>query len=71
YGYYYYKHPKIMPYQKLMFRKIIRLEIFLIGLFVVSERKKMTSKLLTEGIKSRVRRPSLFSKLTTINDVIE
>ncbi|CAG8711414.1 20911_t:CDS:10 [Gigaspora margarita] len=31
----------------------------------------MASKLLTEGIKSRVRRPSLFSKLTTINDVIE
>ncbi|CAG8762891.1 23423_t:CDS:2, partial [Gigaspora rosea] len=31
----------------------------------------MASKLLTEGIKSRVRRPSLFSKLTNINDVIE
>ncbi|CAG8588278.1 1052_t:CDS:10 [Cetraspora pellucida] len=31
----------------------------------------MTSRLLTEGIKSRVRRPSLFSKLTTIEDVID
>ncbi|CAG8735837.1 4478_t:CDS:2, partial [Cetraspora pellucida] len=31
----------------------------------------MASRLLTEGIKSRVRRPSLFSKLTTIDDVID
>jgi hypothetical protein len=28
------------------------------------------SKLITEGIKSRVRRPSLFSKLTTVDDLI-
>ncbi|CAG8492047.1 1762_t:CDS:10, partial [Scutellospora calospora] len=30
----------------------------------------MTSKLLTEAIKSRVRRPSLFTKLTTVEDII-
>ncbi len=27
-------------------------------------------KLITEGLKARVRRPSLFSKLTTVDDLI-